>query len=186
MPNYTLGDHYDSRCKIKPIMSLTKHTLRRQLVGRRQQLSTGVVKTTSERVAELVLDTSDFSDCHAVHIYTPIIAQNEIDTRVLACRLQEVYPKLVLTWGDSSLTADISHEKFDVIFIPIVGFSRDGFRLGFGGGWYDRFLSGQQKAQKIGLAYDWACVDFLPEQHDMQLNMIVTNKRVVTVSRRLQ
>ena len=59
--------------------------------------------------------------------------------------------------------------------VPGLAFTRDGKRLGYGGGWYDRLLSKAQKdARKIGIAYAFQVADDLPsEPHDVKLTDIV-------------
>ena len=59
--------------------------------------------------------------------------------------------------------------------IPGLAFTRGGKRLGYGGGWYDRFLASAQKgAVKIGVAHPFQIVDDLPaEPHDVMLSDVV-------------
>lgn len=67
------------------------------------------------------------------------------------------------------------NKQYDLIIVPIVGFDKDNYRLGLGGGWYDRFLADQPRAQTIGLAYTLCEVDILPhESHDISLDKIIT------------
>jgi 5-formyltetrahydrofolate cyclo-ligase len=80
----------------------------------------------------------------------------------------------------SNKKADV--KNIDVIFVPGVAFDKKGVRLGWGTGTYDQLLKGS-KAIKIGLAYDFQVADSLPyEEHDIKVDMIVTEKRVVEVS----
>ena len=60
--------------------------------------------------------------------------------------------------------------------MPALGFDRDNNRVGFGGGWYDRFVAQQFPAQKIGVSYAWALIeDGIPvDPWDMKLDRIVT------------
>lgn len=62
-----------------------------------------------------------------------------------------------------------------VWIVPGLAFTRAGRRLGYGGGWYDRFLASAPKdAVKIGVAYSFQIVDDLPaEPHDIPLTDIV-------------
>ena len=67
----------------------------------------------------------------------------------------------------------------DVIFVPLVGFTETGERLGQGGGHYDRWLTYHLDTPAIGLAWDVQKVDSLPvEDHDMGLSAIVTPTRL--------
>lgn len=65
---------------------------------------------------------------------------------------------------------------FDVVLVPGIAFSRDGGRLGQGGGYYDRFLSAlRADALRIGVAYSWQVLEALPlEPHDARLTHVIT------------
>ncbi|NPT55626.1 5-formyltetrahydrofolate cyclo-ligase [Paraburkholderia elongata] len=66
----------------------------------------------------------------------------------------------------------------DLLFVPCVGFDADGYRLGYGGGYYDRTLAtwpGSKKPLTVGIAYEACRTDTLRrEAHDMPLDLIVT------------
>ena len=68
----------------------------------------------------------------------------------------------------------------DVLFMPLVGFTAEGDRLGQGGGYYDRYLAAHPQVTAIGMAWDIQEVPELPlEPHDMRLSAIVTPTRVL-------
>lgn len=66
----------------------------------------------------------------------------------------------------------------DLLLVPCVGFDDDGYRLGYGGGYYDRTLAGWPGASRpvtVGIAYDACRIASLPrEPHDLPLDAIVT------------
>lgn len=65
------------------------------------------------------------------------------------------------------------------MFVPCVGFTADGGRLGQGAGHYDRWLAAHPSAVAIGLAWDCQLVDELPtEPHDHPLDAVVTPTRL--------
>ncbi|MBX7461499.1 5-formyltetrahydrofolate cyclo-ligase [Qipengyuania huizhouensis] len=67
----------------------------------------------------------------------------------------------------------------DVLFVPLIGFSGSGNRLGQGGGHYDRWLADHPEATPIGLAWDCQLVEDLPtEDHDQPLRAVVTPTRI--------
>ena len=67
-----------------------------------------------------------------------------------------------------------------VLFMPLVGFTVRGERLGQGGGFYDRWLAAHPETIAIGMAWDCQEVEDLPmEAHDMPLAAIVTPTRVL-------
>ena len=66
----------------------------------------------------------------------------------------------------------------DVLFVPLVGFTENGDRLGQGAGHYDRWFSEHREARGIGLAWDMQlCVSVPTEPHDVALHSIVTPTR---------
>jgi len=68
----------------------------------------------------------------------------------------------------------------EVLFMPLVGFTARGDRLGQGGGYYDRHLAAHPQTIAIGMAWDVQEVRELPtELHDMRLSAIVTPTRVL-------
>jgi 5-formyltetrahydrofolate cyclo-ligase len=66
---------------------------------------------------------------------------------------------------------------FDVIIVPMLGFDTSLQRIGWGGGYYDKFLATQPKAKKIGVCYSIGEVERIPaEPHDIPLDMIMTER----------
>ena len=69
----------------------------------------------------------------------------------------------------------------DVVVVPCVGFTVDGHRLGYGGGYYDRWLAQHPHATAIGVAWSFAEVDratFAARVHDVPLALVVTERGV--------
>ncbi|WP_322305322.1 5-formyltetrahydrofolate cyclo-ligase [Hydrogenophaga sp.] len=68
-----------------------------------------------------------------------------------------------------------------LIFVPCVGYGPGGYRLGYGGGFYDRTLAAlQPKPFTVGLGYDFAYLPHLqPEIHDMPLDAILADTGVM-------
>lgn len=73
----------------------------------------------------------------------------------------------------------VSAEDLDLLLIPGVGFDESGFRLGFGRGYFDRFLQ-SCKAFRMGLAYEAQLTPALPASTwDVPMDCIVTEKRII-------
>lgn len=72
---------------------------------------------------------------------------------------------------------EIDPSQFDLIIVPMVAFSEDLARIGYGKGYYDRFLVDGVKT--IGLAYSGQKFDFTPDSHDKPLDMIVTDEEIL-------
>ncbi len=74
--------------------------------------------------------------------------------------------------------------QHDVVFMPLVGFDKNGNRLGMGGGFYDRTLANIDKLtarpRLIGIAHDCQQADALPIQPwDVPLNAIITPTQII-------
>ncbi len=80
-------------------------------------------------------------------------------------------------------TADI--ESIELIVVPGVAFDRNGNRIGRGKGYYDRLLK-SSKATTVGIGYDFQfMLDDIPvEEHDIPLDIVITDRRKVSVKSR--
>ena len=70
----------------------------------------------------------------------------------------------------------------DTVLVPCVGFTRDGFRLGYGGGFFDRWLALHPHVTTVGIAWSAQQIEaseFRPEAHDRPLTLVVTETGVV-------
>ena len=71
--------------------------------------------------------------------------------------------------------------NIDVILVPGLAFDRNGGRMGFGKGYYDRLLE-SSKAVKIGLCYDFQILEKIPtESHDVPMNFVITEKEILEI-----
>jgi 5-formyltetrahydrofolate cyclo-ligase len=68
-----------------------------------------------------------------------------------------------------------------VLLVPVLGFDEDCFRLGYGGGYYDRTLAIMSpRPSTIGIGYEDGRLDTVfPQEHDIALDAIVTETRVI-------
>jgi len=70
----------------------------------------------------------------------------------------------------------------DTVLVPCVGFTREGYRLGYGGGFFDRWLALHPHVTTIGIAWSAQQIDaaeLRPEAHDQPLTLIVTEGGVI-------
>jgi 5-formyltetrahydrofolate cyclo-ligase len=82
-----------------------------------------------------------------------------------------------------SKTQEITSDALDLLIVPGLAFTKSGFRLGFGGGYYDRYLEGN-KAQTVSLAFSQQLVAQLPvESHDLPVSKIITEEEVILCER---
>ena len=76
---------------------------------------------------------------------------------------------------------------FNTMFIPFVGVDASGYRLGYGGGYFDRALSDlsiyKSKPIVVGLGYDYQVLDSsFGEPHDIKYDIVITEKRILSFS----
>lgn len=72
-------------------------------------------------------------------------------------------------------------EDLDLIIVPGACFTCGGYRIGYGGGYYDSFLSKHADgALKVGFCYDRFILDSIPvEDHDVPVDIIITEKKII-------
>ena len=72
-------------------------------------------------------------------------------------------------------------DALEVVCVPGIAYDTQGNRIGYGKGYYDKFLK-WRPATKIGIAFDVQIVDQLPdEKHDITMDVIITEKRMIEV-----
>ena len=74
-------------------------------------------------------------------------------------------------------------ESFELLVVPGLAFDRQGYRLGRGGGYYDRFLARRVASTVVGLAFSWQIVPEVPrDPWDVPVGAIVTERGVIRVA----
>ncbi|MGB9857966.1 MAG: 5-formyltetrahydrofolate cyclo-ligase [Dictyoglomaceae bacterium] len=75
---------------------------------------------------------------------------------------------------------DLDPEDIDIIIVPGIAFDLRGFRLGYGKGFYDRFLKDLKNPTKIGLIYNELIRDSLPtDDKDVRVDIVISEKRII-------
>lgn len=79
----------------------------------------------------------------------------------------------------------IDKKKIDLIIVPGVVFDKEGNRIGYGGGYYDRYLSDiKEVSNKIALAYELQVLDFIGEEkHDIKVDYIITEEKIIKITK---
>jgi 5-formyltetrahydrofolate cyclo-ligase len=187
----------------------TRDTLRSSLREKRQELSPEQQETAAASLFSMLGNQDFFRVAQRIAFYQ--VADGEIDPRMLldlalsegkSCFLpviQQDNPEfvsfapydadteLVLNkWGIAEPPASevISPTNFDVVFVPLVVFNKDCFRLGMGKGFYDRTFSfkifnRRSSPMLVGLAHENQLVDSFPvESWDVRLDAVATEKNI--------
>lgn len=135
----------------------------------------------SRAILKQLHEAVNWSKVQSVHCFEPIHELGEVDLsgfidhdKLFTSRLDDGQWKTV-AFKRSRLVPD----HFDVIIVPMLGFDKKLHRLGYGAGYYDKFLLAQPKAKKIGVCFEVGKVTKLPsEPHDIALDMIITEDKV--------
>lgn len=170
-------------------MDFTKAQLRKSLQQARLALPPEARQEKSATIASTLLEEIYWPLVRSVHCFEPIMRLGEVDLVDFVTALQtdkadiRVYTsrKIDGEWQVVSTDTDkqVKVPKFDVVIVPMLGFDDKLHRIGYGGGYYDRFLAEQPQAKKIGVCYENGKVERIPaEPHDIPLDMIVTESHV--------
>jgi 5-formyltetrahydrofolate cyclo-ligase len=161
-------------------MKPTKSVLRQQLKQARLEMDETARAAHSEAIIKQLKQAIDWSKITTLHCYDPIPSLNEVDISDFISTLRAEYPNLkIYTPKKVNDTWQIPDSKFDVIIVPMLGFDpKTLHRIGYGGGYYDKFLATQPQAQKIGVCFEQGRVEQIPtEPHDILLDTVATEIR---------
>jgi 5-formyltetrahydrofolate cyclo-ligase len=78
------------------------------------------------------------------------------------------------------------HGDMDLAIVPMLAVDNQGNRLGYGGGYYDRYLSAHPEALRLAYGFDFQILRQVPSEiHDITMDGIVTDKRIVWTRARI-
>jgi 5-formyltetrahydrofolate cyclo-ligase len=187
---------------------MPKRSLRSQLLAQRRALDPDTWLTASSAAQRNLLSLAEYARADCVALYAA--AHNEIDTgliltealqagkRVLypaVCGHQMVFRTVTrreeLREGRFGILephpSGVDHhaDEADLIVVPGVCFDLTGHRIGYGKGYYDRFLHHPGRtAHLVGLCHDFQLTDGpIPvDQHDIPMEIIVSESRVIRIA----
>lgn len=183
--------------------SSKKSCVRQAVRHRRRLVTPGERRRWSRQIVARLASLPEFSAGQHIALYSSLADEAETEALFSAARAAQkaVYYPVVgtsrkpLTFhrvedlaelrpGYRGIREPVGGEEhppqaMDLVIVPGVAFDRQGHRVGRGGGWYDRSLAGVQGC-RIGLAFECQLVDRVPaEAHDQQVDLIVTEQRVI-------
>ncbi len=178
-------------------LSTDKASLRRQLLEQRRALDAGTRAQWDASITQQILTWQQQHDIRQLGVYWPI--QSEPD--LLACwqqlaargvqlalplviapqqalRFAAWQPGMAMSRGALGVPVPTEPQWLDIppaLLIPCVGFNLQGYRLGYGGGFYDRTLAQAPATQAFGIAYRCQLAEFASDAHDIALQKIFCN-----------
>ncbi len=183
------------------MQSTNKKMTRNAIKGMRLALKKEEVKERSEACVSKVLQFPELIEAKTVCVYMP--AGNEIDTTEIIRYCKENGKRLAAPRvnGDTmefyyfTDETDMEQGAYDIweptgteavedeeslVIMPGVAFDLSCNRIGYGKGYYDRYLSAHPRMKKVALAYDFQIVGRIKrEVHDVRPDMVVTESRVI-------
>lgn len=186
---------------------MDKKELRANYKEKRKAFSPKQLDELSVQIIENCIQEFDFGAYQAVHMFLPIVKANEINTNILLQRLSTQFPFMkicvprsdfetgtlehVILTHDSvilenkqgipePLNGRIYKGKYELVFVPLLAVDKYGHRVGYGKGFYDRFLATQPTTTlKVGLSL-FEPIDEIEDkdEHDVALNKCVTPSKI--------
>lgn len=125
---------------------------------------------SSAKIAEKCIKIIEDNNPKNVHVYQHIKSNNEVSTQMLINALVG----MGLDVFRQSNKPDFPREQFDVVILPCLAIDRQGNRVGYGFGGYDKFLKNQKRALKIAICFSGQIVDeIVGEPHDAKPDVLV-------------
>lgn len=180
-----------------------KRSQRKAAKQARFDISKELYQAYSDTICLKLMNLDEYIKADNVLAYCPI--NNEVDTSLLLedCITSKtlslprtdietinIIPCLVHNLSDLKVGAHdilepnencdtLDKNKIDIVVVPLVAFDKKGTRLGYGGGYYDRFLGDLDSCKKIGIAFSVQELEQIEkEDHDVKLDMIITEKKI--------
>ncbi|MGN0242675.1 MAG: 5-formyltetrahydrofolate cyclo-ligase [Lachnospiraceae bacterium] len=183
-----------------------KAKLRRRMIQQRYNLTSQQVYEDSNKIQEQVRVLLERKQPDLLLLYADY--NQEVNTKklfeyALTHHITAAYPRVegeemnfypIIRWEEMAEgyrgileptgDAHVIPTKRSVVIVPGTAFDRGGNRMGYGGGYYDKYLARYQMMYRIGIAYDFQIVERVPvEPTDCRLDAIVTPDEVLQMNR---
>lgn len=186
---------------------MLKKELRKQILQSRRDIPADEREEKSKQIAEHILQSSLYQEARFVFSFIPF--GDEVNIRPVLEHAVQTGKKLAIpktvsssrelvlyqfeTWEqlipgvfgimepDPGRSTVVNPIDIDLILMPGVAFDRHGGRLGYGGGFYDRFLAGlPQSPPLIAPCFTEQVIERVPtEDHDIQVDMLITDQEIM-------
>lgn len=173
-----------------------KKAIRKNIIAKRKSLNHQDFVTKSSLICKRIVESEIYNKSNVIYCYASInneVCLDELMTDILSKGKILALPKVVdkdlifyqvdnlnqLESGYYNILEPIDCKEApapDLVITPGVAFSKAGNRLGYGGGFYDRFFAKHLSVSKLGVAFDFQILEEIPlEEHDIVLDKIIYN-----------
>lgn len=188
---------------------MNKKAWRQTMLSRQEALTSEERSALSKQIVRKVLDYHSWQQAKAIALYYAI--RNEVDTLLLLKQgwsegkemfLPKCFPKernmtffkvehegqlevvyMNIPEPKPEECRELIDRELDLLIVPGLVFDRQGYRIGYGGGYYDRYLANvSPKVEKLSLAYSFQVMDeeSLPrEAFDIPVDTIITDREII-------
>lgn len=181
---------------------MPKRSIRHEMLARRKCLAAADCLGWSLRIQQRLTERREFLAATTIALYSPILNEaftEEVFRTARSAGKKVAYPRVhpgELEFVEVTSRKELEPGAFgvleptgagtvpmtelDLLVVPGVAFDRQGHRLGYGKGFYDRALHDRRNnARLVGLGYGFQIVEVLPaEVHDVRMDLIVTEERI--------
>lgn len=196
---------------------MIKSQLRKYYLSKRKAISAEEIVIKSRQITDLFFQNFDLLKVENIHIFLPIIKHNEINTWLIIRRLQHKFSKIVILipkiipesfgienfpfdekklvenkWGILEPSGEnqdkIEPKEIDLVIIPLLIFDKNGNRVGYGKGFYDRFLQQcNPKTLKIGICLEEP-LELIEDinKFDVKMDFCITPDKIYTFKHNLK
>jgi 5-formyltetrahydrofolate cyclo-ligase len=183
-----------------------KSEIRKRLIGQRNAIPREEIKEKSRAIHKKVMELEAVRLSSILMAYLSFGSEVDLDglirwcwgegkwvvvpvcrpenRELTACRIDGFDELETCHYGirapKAGLLRPVEGGKIDVILVPALAFDRRGYRVGYGGGYYDRFLPEAPQAAKIGVAFACQIVEEIPaDTYDVTVDRIVTEEGII-------
>lgn len=181
--------------------SISKEEIRKEIKEKRSKLSKEFINENSKTISEILFSMDKYKMAKIIFIYMNMefeVSTREVITNALKNGKKIAIPKIINDemefyyinsleevevgyYGIEEPTGDkVAKDENALMIMPGVAFDTNRHRIGYGKGFYDKYLAKNNIENKIALAFEFQIIDNIPfENYDEIPDIIITEKRVV-------
>jgi 5-formyltetrahydrofolate cyclo-ligase len=177
-----------------------KHHLRKFWKSKRKEITPADLHSWNAAIVAHITHHLQNLEKSRVHLFLPIRSNQEVDLQSLLTLDHSFYSSIsehdsprmttvsinqntslqVDKWGiPTPINASGYTGELDLIFVPLLAVDQKGHRLGYGKGYYDRFLAEHPKAQKVGVHWFPPIPELPTDQYDIALNAYIYPEGII-------